>query len=70
MTLAGRDEVWIDGELIAFDADGAVNDRLTAWVIGEAKGDFGLVAISFLSQFQIKIPNYKFKNVPGAKFGI
>jgi hypothetical protein len=36
MALAGRDEVWVDGEFVAFDADRAVDDRLTAGVIGKA----------------------------------
>jgi hypothetical protein len=67
MTLAGRDEVWIDGELIAVDADCAVDDRLTARVIGEAKCDarFNCHEVSF-HYFNLRIPNYKFQNGPTA----
>jgi poly-beta-hydroxyalkanoate depolymerase len=50
MALAGRNEIRIDVELIAFDADFAVDDRLAARMVGETQGDFGLFdIIRFLS---------------------
>jgi hypothetical protein len=68
MALAGG-EVRIDGEFIAFDADFAVDDRLAARVIGEAKGNFGFC---HKCPFTIQITNSKFEiqKQPGVKFGI
>ena len=36
MALAGRNEVRIDVELVAFDTDFAVDDRLAARMVGQA----------------------------------
>ena len=40
MALAGRDKIGINVELVAFDADFAVDNRLAARVIGETEGNF------------------------------
>ena len=42
MALAGRNKIRVDVELIAFDADFAVDDRLAARMVWETEGDFGV----------------------------
>ena len=50
MTLAGRNEMWIDIKFVAFDTDLAIDDRLAARMIGQTQGDFRFIGHgSFLS---------------------
>ena len=54
MTLAGRNEIRVDVQLIAFDADLAVDHRLAAGMIRETEGDFVFVCHSQIPSIAIE----------------
>ena len=62
MALAGRNKVWIDIKLVAFDTDLAIDDRLAARMIGQTQRDFRFIRHdSFLSNGRNNLTFKSFK---------